>query len=99
MSSWISRPNCRRAVSCPVASGRGHDSGIAIRQKGATLWAGRLRPGTTIQFSGCAFCSSVVAKGGAKLEGGIDLDRADRRASDGRGSRQLTAVAASGRRS
>ena len=80
----------------PVASGRGHDSGIAIRQKGATLWAGRLRPGTTIQVPDAPFTHLYVAKGGAKLEGGIDLNTGDAVRLTAAGSRQLTADATSG---
>jgi len=33
----------------PVASGRGHHAAISIRQQGAVLWAGRLKPGEAVQ--------------------------------------------------
>jgi hypothetical protein len=32
----------------PVASGKGHDAAIAIRQRGAVLYAGRLQPGDRV---------------------------------------------------
>src|SRR5687767_6924617 len=34
----------------PIASGRGHNAAIAIRQKGAVLWGGRLKPGEVVQI-------------------------------------------------
>ena len=33
----------------PIASGRGHGAAIAIRQRGAVLWGGRLKPGETVR--------------------------------------------------
>ena len=34
----------------PIASGRGHESAITIKQKNAVLWGGRLRPGDVVQI-------------------------------------------------
>jgi quercetin 2,3-dioxygenase len=53
----------------PVASGRGHDSAIAIRQRGAVLWAGRLRPAETVAVPDGRNVHLYVAKGGVTLEG------------------------------
>ena len=33
----------------PVVSGAGHDEAVTLRQPGAVLWAGRLRPGETVE--------------------------------------------------
>lgn len=80
----------------PVASGKGHDSAIGIRQKGATLWAGKLRPEETIQVPDAAYVHLYVAKGGARLEGGIDLGTGDAVRLTAVGSRQLTADSTTG---
>ena len=32
----------------PIASGKGHDAAISIRQAGAVLYGGRLQPGETV---------------------------------------------------
>ncbi len=53
----------------PVASGRGHRGAISIRQKGATLWAGRLAPEVTALLPDAPFVHLFVAKGKASLEG------------------------------
>jgi redox-sensitive bicupin YhaK (pirin superfamily) len=52
----------------PVASGRGYESAIAIRQEGATLWAGRLAPGERITLPVAPFVHLFVAKGSASLD-------------------------------
>lgn len=51
----------------PVASGN-RKGAIAIRQKGATLWAGRLAPGKSVLVPEAKYIHLFVAKGEADLE-------------------------------
>ncbi len=51
----------------PVASGRGHDGAIAIHQRGAALWVGRLRPGEVVTIPDAPFVHAFVALGSAVL--------------------------------
>lgn len=53
----------------PIASGRGHNAAITIRQKGAVLWGGRLKPGETVQVPDARYAHVFVAKGQATLNG------------------------------
>ena len=39
----------------PIASGRGDAAAIAIRQRGAVLWGGRLQPAETVRVPDNAF--------------------------------------------
>src|SRR5882672_9312957 len=57
----------------PIASGRGHNAAIKIRQRGAVLWGGRLRPGETVKLPDAPFLHVYIAQGHAKLEGAGDL--------------------------
>ncbi len=52
----------------PIASGRGHNAAINIRQRGAVLWGGRLQPAQTVQVPDSAFAHVYVARGEAELE-------------------------------
>jgi len=52
----------------PIASGRGHNAAISIRQKGAVLWGGRLKPGEVVRVPDGALAHVYVAKGKAELE-------------------------------
>ena len=61
----------------PVASGRGHDSAISIRQRGAALYAGRLRGGETVQIPDARYVHVFVARGSAALEGAGELREGD----------------------
>ena len=47
----------------PVASGKGHDAAIDIRQEGAVLWAGRLKANESVLLPDAAFVHLFVAKG------------------------------------
>lgn len=49
----------------PVASGRGHDAAISIRQRGAVLWAGRLGGGERVMIPDAPFAHVYVAAGDA----------------------------------
>jgi redox-sensitive bicupin YhaK (pirin superfamily) len=53
----------------PIASGRGHDAAIAIRQRGAVLWGGRLRAGETVTVPDSRHAHVFVAAGRVVMEG------------------------------
>ncbi len=61
----------------PIASGRGHNGAISIRQKGATLWGGRLKPGESVKIPDARHAHLYVARGAAKLEGAGSLQEGD----------------------
>jgi len=61
----------------PIASGKGHHAAIAIRQKGAVLWGGRLQPGESVAIPDARFVHLFVAKGSADLEGAGKLEQGD----------------------
>ena len=61
----------------PVASGRGHDAAISIRQAGAVLWAARLQPGETVSLPDAPLVHLYVAQGGGRLEGAGRLVEGD----------------------
>lgn len=52
----------------PVASGSGHDSAIALRQRDATLWAARLAPSGRTDLPDAPFLHVFVAKGAIELD-------------------------------
>jgi redox-sensitive bicupin YhaK (pirin superfamily) len=59
----------------PIASGRGHDGAIAIHQRDAVLWGGRLHPGETVDVPGGPYVHVFTARGSARLAtGGLDGD-------------------------
>jgi quercetin 2,3-dioxygenase len=61
----------------PVASGRGHDAAISIRQRDAVLWASRIHAGDDVALPAAAFVHLYVAKGSAELEGAGRLAAGD----------------------
>lgn len=61
----------------PIASGRGHDSAISIRQRGAVLWGGKLRPGEKVAVPDAQFVHVYIATGAAELEGAGPLSAGD----------------------
>ncbi|MEW6543892.1 MAG: pirin family protein [Nitrospirota bacterium] len=75
----------------PIASGRGHEAAISIRQKGAVLWGGRLKPGETVAVPDARFVHLYVAGGAADLEGAGPLDTGDAVRLTSAGDRRLTA--------
>ena len=75
----------------PIASGRGHAAAIAIRQRGAVLWGGRLRPGESVQVPDAPYVHVFVARGGATIEGAGALATGDAARLTGAGARGLTA--------
>jgi redox-sensitive bicupin YhaK (pirin superfamily) len=52
-----------------VASGQGHDGAVAIHQRGATLFAGRLDPGVEVALPDALHAHVYVAVGDALVEG------------------------------
>lgn len=61
----------------PVASGRDDLAAIRIRQKDATLWAGRLRPGETVKVPEASHAHLFVGKGSGSLVGAGELRAGD----------------------
>ncbi len=80
----------------PVASGKGHDSAISIRQKGAVLWGGRLLPGQTVTVPDNAHVHLYVAKGSVYLEQAGSLNAGDAVRLTAAGARKLTAEGTTG---
>jgi redox-sensitive bicupin YhaK (pirin superfamily) len=80
----------------PIASGRGHNAAISIRQRDAILWGGRLKPGETVHIPDAPFVHLYVAKGAADLEGAGALNRGDAVRLAAAGGSRLTADATTG---
>ena len=80
----------------PIASGRGHQAAISVRQKDAVLWGGRLKPGGTVNVPDAKFVHLYVAKGTAQLEGAGTLAAGDAVRLTAAGSPRLTADAVAG---
>jgi quercetin 2,3-dioxygenase len=51
----------------PIASGKGHDAAISIRQAGAVLYGGRLQPGETVTVPDDRHVHVFVPRGAASL--------------------------------
>jgi redox-sensitive bicupin YhaK (pirin superfamily) len=75
----------------PIASGQGHDAAISIRQKGAVLWGGRLRPGEVVKVPDAPNAHVFLPRGTASLEGAGDLAEGDAVRLTAAGSPTLTA--------
>jgi quercetin 2,3-dioxygenase len=75
----------------PIASGRGHDAAISIRQRDAVLWGGRLKPGEAISVPDGRHAHVFIAAGAAQLEGAGDLAEGDAVRLAGAGAPTLTA--------
>jgi redox-sensitive bicupin YhaK (pirin superfamily) len=80
----------------PVASGKGHDGAISIRQKGAVLWGGRLHPGEAATVPDNAHVHLYVAKGSVHLEQAGSLNEGDAVRLTAAGARKLTADGTTG---
>ena len=79
------------AASRPIASGRGHDAAISLRQRDAVLWGGRLQPGETVAVPDARNVHLFVAAGDADLEGAGALATGDAVRLHRAGSPKLTA--------
>jgi redox-sensitive bicupin YhaK (pirin superfamily) len=75
----------------PVASGPGHDAAVAIGQRGAVLWAGRLAAGDSVAVPDNAHVHLYLARGTADLEGAGALAEGDAVRLTAAGSPRLTA--------
>jgi redox-sensitive bicupin YhaK (pirin superfamily) len=74
ISADLGRPG---AGLVPVASGRGHDAAISIRQRHAALYAARLAPGEVVALPDAAFVHLFVPRGSVVLEGAGPLHEGD----------------------
>ncbi len=70
-------PQLDRGGLVPVASGRGHDTAIAIRQESAVLWAGRLQAGEAVPLPDARHVHLFVARGDVELDGAGHLVEGD----------------------
>jgi redox-sensitive bicupin YhaK (pirin superfamily) len=52
----------------PVASGRGHEGAISIRQEGAAMWVARLKQDDTLELPESRFVHLFVARGAVEME-------------------------------
>ncbi|MFN8041561.1 MAG: pirin family protein [Acidimicrobiales bacterium] len=75
----------------PVASGRGHDAAIAIRQEGAVLWGGRLQPDEAVRLPDDRHVHVFVPVGSVELEGAGTLATGDAARLTGAGDLGLVA--------
>ena len=75
----------------PIASGKGHDAAISIRQRGAVLWGGRLGADETVTVPDDRHVHVFVPKGSAHLDGAGTLTNGDAVRLTGAGSPSLTA--------
>ena len=89
-------PELGRGGLVPIASGKGHQAAISIRQKGAVLWGGRLKAGEAVRVPDAPFVHLYVARGAAKLEGVGPLNEGDAARLTEAGSPVLTAEADQG---
>ena len=77
----------------PVASAKGHDAAIAIRQRDAVLWAARLSAAEKIALPDAPFTHLFVARGSVDLEGAGQLVEGDAARIAHEGAPTLTAGA------
>lgn len=75
----------------PIASGQGHEAAIAIGQRNAVLWGGRLTAGETVAVPDSPNAHLYVATGTATLEGAGALSAGDAVRLSGAGSPRLSA--------
>jgi quercetin 2,3-dioxygenase len=61
----------------PIASGQGHESAIAIHQRDAVLWGGRLAPGDQVATPDAPHVHLFVPVGSGSLEGAGELGEGD----------------------
>jgi redox-sensitive bicupin YhaK (pirin superfamily) len=83
-------PELAKGGLVPIASGRGHNAAIQIRQKGAVLWGGRLKPKEAVLLPDAHFVHIYVAKGAVDLQGAGRLQAGDSVRLTGAGSSRIT---------
>jgi redox-sensitive bicupin YhaK (pirin superfamily) len=84
-------PQLAKGGLVPIASGQNHNAAIKIRQKGAVLWGGRLKPGETVGVPEAPYVHLYVAKGSAQLDGAGLLREGDSVRLVGAESRKISA--------
>src|SRR4051812_4249533 len=89
-------PELDKGGLVPIASGRGHEAAIAIRQKGAVLWGGRLKAGETVSVPDGQYVHVYIARGGANLENAGYLNKGDAVRLTAAGAPKLSADAVAG---
>lgn len=77
----------------PIASGKGHDAAISIRQRDAVLWGGRLHAGETVTIPDDRHVHVFVPIGSAEFEQVGALDTGDAVRLTDAGGLELTAGA------
>jgi quercetin 2,3-dioxygenase len=77
----------------PIASGKGHDAAITIRQAGAVLYGGRLAAGETVVVPDDRHVHVFVPRGSGDLTGAGTLSTGDAARLTGAGALELTAGA------
>lgn len=75
----------------PIASGRGHDAAISIRQRGAVLWIAQLGPAQSTRLPEAWFLHLYLARGAAALEGAGMLQEGDAARLEHADARRVTA--------
>ena len=80
-----------RGKLVPIASGRGHEAAITIRQKDAVLWGGRLKPGELVHLPDAMYVHLFIAKGAGTLEDAGTLTAGDAVRLSAAGPRAFTA--------
>jgi hypothetical protein len=75
----------------PIASGKGHDAAISIRQRDAVLWGGRLRADETVTVPDDPHVHVFVPRGTATLELAGELGTGDAARLTDAGALALTA--------
>jgi quercetin 2,3-dioxygenase len=86
-------PQLAKGGLVPLASGRGDSSAITIRQAGAVLWVGRLKPNEVVSVPDNAYAHLYVARGDVELEGVGQLGKGDAVRLTAAGAPTLTAGA------
>ncbi len=76
----------------PIASGKGHDAAISIRQRDAVLWGGRLGAGETVTVPEDRHVHVFVPRGAADLAGAGRLGQGDAARLTDTGGLDLTAA-------
>lgn len=80
----------------PIASGQNHQAAVAIRQKDAVLWGGRLKAGESVHMPDALFVHLYIAKGTVELEEAGILSTGDAVRLNTAGARRLTADSKTG---
>lgn len=70
-------PSLAKGGLVPIASGHNSHAAISIRQKGAVLWGGRLKPGEIVKVPSAPYIHLYVAKGSANLQDAVHLSAGD----------------------